>query len=342
MRKNNKVFVGDRIITNKYFKPFLANKDLFDTEGNFYKGTIIEIRDAVLNVAFDDELPFCHTLENRTDKINGYSLSFKEANLSKSVDIKDEKKRAFIGLIREINFDKMSQLPILIRSKEDSVRSYVATARELASQLLESETKIEAQNHELATLIKSKRTCRLNIDDVSVKYNKFRKNKKIKSVESIVYEGRKSVLITTNDLTYHRDDSIIGDFVLGAYKILIPLKTDFNVMCSNYKRHKDKSRYHHPCVSGFKLCLGDSVGAEVKKLRNESNIIGLTYLLILFLEKPDYEDPYCREEEFHCAQPVTMKPKLESDWFSEAYWNENETWDGAKFAEDFKKINSRD
>jgi len=340
MRKNTKVYVGDRIVTNKNFKPFMSNKDLFDVEDNKYKGTIIEIRDSMLNIAFDDEHPFCHTLENRTDRMNGYSLLFKESDLDSSVDLSDEKKRAFVGLIRELAFKKISELPIKIRSKEDSLRSLVSTARSLAADLSRKELQIEGDNHKLADLIKSKRGLTVNVDELVSKYDKFMSNKKIASVDPIESDGYKSVLITTNDLVYHREGSSLGDFTLGAYKILIPLDSGQRVRAINYKRHKDRFKYHHPCINNSTLCLGESVGDEVMKLRNEGNIIGLAYLLIIFLEKPDYGNPYIQEEEFFCAQTVTIKPENEIDWFSNIYWDENEKWDGRKFAEDFKNLNT--
>ena len=157
------------------------------------------------------------------------------------------------------------------------------------------------------------------------------KNSRIKEIEVLSNNGETDILVTTNDLTYTNPSSNMEDFVLGAYKILLPLDIERVMQAINYKRHVNKFTYHHPCIKRSELCLGDAMINVLAKTRREGDIVNTIHLLINFLEKPDYGTPYCSETDFYCAQPVTIKPSDKYDWFKESYWNDKQLWDGSAF-----------
>ena len=87
-----------------------------------------------------------------------------------------------------------------------------------------------------------------------------------------------------------------------------------------------KVEFSHPCVRNGLICFG-SFDSVVSRLVSDFSLDGLIFLIINFLQKPNYGSPYVSEEAFIHAQPLGIKYKHET----EIAFNHSYKWDQNKF-----------
>lgn len=341
MRKTETIYLGDKVKTKSTYKPLLKNDERFNPEGEIYEGIVVGKRGKYLMVDFHKKLPFTHYLGNMLQEPTGCGIEYKHLVVTETFKAENKEEQEFVGLMKELQFEEMNKLPTEIRQKEDNLRQHVSQIKNKLREVSDAERNVEREEFDLKSLKEKKVAASVDTDFIVKQYRQMKKNPKIKTIEILDTKGVVDILLTTKDLTYKNPRTVMPDYNLGAYKILIPMDINRGMQAINYKKHVKKFSYHHPCIHDSRLCLGNAVENEVYKLRNTNNIINLSHLLINFLEEPNYGGPHLSEELFYCNQPVTIRPRNKYDWFDMAYWNEKEVWDGAKYTADEKKIREK-
>lgn len=327
-KKDSEIYIGQKIKTNKKFKPLLANGNVFDTRGEEFCGVIIAKRGKYYIVDFGKEYEFTHYSDGLLQNPTGYALSSTEFSVEEEVAIEDKNERDFCFMFREAAFMNLERIPGEIRSLEDKTRSLSSSIKSMAMEIEDKEKDLLKKNIELKAKKEYASTMSVDLADAQKQYHKLFLNPKVKEVEVI---GRK-IIITTNDLGYKNENTGIY-FVSGAYKILLDMDdpTEFRVV--NYKKHYAKHIFN-PCVKEGSVCMGSSVGTTVNALLSKRAFIPFVHTIIDFLEEPNYGRPYLNERDFLAGNIVTMSPSDQLDWFNMSYWGENEEWD----EEEYKRL----
>jgi len=88
------------------------------------------------------------------------------------------------------------------------------------------------------------------------------------------------------------------------------------------------------------MCLGSKVQEGAMHFQKRNMYKELIYLLINFLQEPNYNGPFIAAHIFYCAQPVTLKHKNILDWLNHDKWA-SEIFDGSKFENDIKDVKEK-
>lgn len=271
-----------------------------------------------------------HNLNDVLTKKTGIFIEDDDYELEFTYSSGNESKDYFVISMLTKHFKELQELPNVIRSKKSEVTYRLDRIKVMEEDIKNYQKEIE--------IIKK------NIDILESKTNDFDYAKFEKLFDNIIkhplikdltYE-KETLICTTEDLTYHETknrDREVPDYNLGAYKIFIPLSETSDVKACNIKRQIQRYNLHHPCISDFRICMGETLAREIRKLRGENNIAQVIFLLIQFFQEPNYGTPYINTEYFQFAQPVTIKPKKELDWLSFSVW-EKEIWDATKYSND--------
>lgn len=340
MRKTDKIYIGDKVKTKKTFRPLDKNKQRFDPKGAEYEGIVLDKRGSFLIVDFGEETPFTHYLSGMLTTPTGSAVEFKHLAVTETYKSDDEDEQAFVCMMREARVGKINELPREIRAKEEGLASLVGDIKSRNRDIASLEATLEKSEFELREMKDSTAVIDVDSGRIAKQYQSVLKSSKIKSIK--IYDskrnpGGRDIIVTTNDLSY-RTENHIGGYVLGAYKFLIPLDIGMNISAVNYTKHVRRFELSHPCVHNGSICMGSAVEEEVYKLRRAGDIVNLIYILINFLEEPQYGEPHIDDVRFYPRQDVTMKIDDEHDWFSRDVWGVKEAWDGEKYDKEVRDI----
>lgn len=201
---------------------------------------------------------------------------------------------------------------ITVIKKADKAEIFFGTYNGRATQLLSSsvgriQSNIISYENEIKSYFRSINDYKKKLkDNLSIIENikdakpnnsleKITKNKKVDKI----YFKDDSIYILTKPLSYHNleDEEIIKDL---RYVIRIrDISPDdiSGIYVSNVSTYSDNYRNNdHCCVNGHSCCLGSVIINTIKSSFYDLNSVILA--LIMFLEKPDYENPYVNEETF--------------------------------------------
>jgi hypothetical protein len=328
MIKSQQPQVGDRIVTTKKFCPINKDKKKLGPFPDLKGIVIFQIGNAY-GIQFEKQEEWTHDLEKIIVTKTGAFLGRDDFKILDSYSSKDKNKTAFVKTINQASFNELIRIPQEldelknnIKYKQDEIKSYKRN--------IESYFKQIATTGKQINTLKKKAQLRPEYSTFELQFDKLKKSSKIKDIKVL----DRYIIITTNDLTYKKTSRIPSDFVIGAFKIFIPISIDNEVKIINYKRHLFRTHFH-PCIRrGGEVCTGEEVRNEINELRKKNQIDLLTFLMISFIEKPDYGTPFIDDLSMMCAQDVTIKPKNEMDWLNSSYWNEHEKWDDTKYNEE--------
>lgn len=147
------------------------------------------------------------------------------------------------------------------------------------------------------------------------------------------------IVVTTKNLVYTAGGNNI-QFDLGRYKIFIGRNKKLYAKGITYWCGHETRHISHPCIIGFDICMGDSVGREMQKYKEEGNIDSMVGLLINFLKEPNYAHPFMQDKEYlalrqkvgvEASHPLSY---LLNSWWERVYvrkWNQ-ETYNEARQA----------
>ena len=172
----------------------------------------------------------------------------------------------------------------------------------------------------------------------------LKKHKKIELVdflESPRCEIERYLVIKTKDL-YYKDKHLypLKNNLLGRYVIIIPQCIDTKdsliyLKAFNYTKTFSKGAYHHPCIKNDgAICLGPEMKEYLLNEFQKNNIPALVSLIILFLENPNYNNPYLSMERFQFAQDIKTKGNLKS--IINSSWHYERPWDEEKYINEYE------
>lgn len=324
-----KITVGDKIVTNKNFKPIGLDGELLKIEEKiqgeiFGKVNQEEIGDENLFIVkFNKEYEFTHFLDNQImdEPVYAY-LSKKEFDIKEKVNIDEEIIPLYEATIalKDFNSSPIESLINHVRDIELNIKSEARTIKDLRDNL-------RSKNLDLKNAIVNKKFLNSDNETIIKRCKKITNHNKIKSFE---LTNDRSLIVTTEDLYFRCLDRDLPTFNLGGYKILIPagITSRENIKIANYKRHYKMGSYHHPCInSELRVCLGDELSQTIDRLIVQKNIFQIIGMLIDFLQEPDYGSPYVDARIFYTHQPRTTRPRDQLNWFSSSYLRGNEDWD---------------
>ena len=323
------IHLGDKIITTKKF-PYGAGK----------KATIIRQRDESYGAEFDEPIEMIddilrgsHYLDNTLIEKKGYYLEPTEFKIIESYSNKNKNKEEYIHLLKKEYYIQKGLIPQHIKSYEANIEYNKHDIQNSQKNIKRYEKNIKTTKKDIE---KTKEIKELNISNLENEFDKLIKHKLIKDITIDINNEIQYIIVTTNDLTYHNPKTI-PDFVLGAYKIFIPLNSD-TIRIINYKKQMMQGAYFHPCIERDRTCFGARIKDEVTQYKQRKQYTLLIFLIINFLCEPNEDGPYIPAKTFSLAQPVTIKPKNIFNYLSNAYWDENEKWDDNKYQSQRKEI----
>ena len=329
MKKLVKPAVGDEIITNKKFEM-----------GEKMEGVIRDILDEnIYAVEFELAKKGMHKFDNLLTEANGFCIEEKEFKIVNHYQNSNKIKEKFVNLIRTQYFKKLLKIPARLQQVDKDIKQRKRDINSYANSLKNTKTLITKFEKEKISISQQLETLPDNAQ-FEKQFNKLTSHPLIKKIELI----EEYLIVTTKDLTYHdgRERNKLPDFNIGAFMIFIPLDESQQINTINYKRQVLRGNYFHPCIrGGGSMCLGDNVAEGVKRYRQKSQYIELIYLLINFLQEPDYHGPHIKAHLFYCAQPVTIKPTKIFDWLDNSYWNSKEKFDDPKYRKDINNIQTK-
>lgn len=338
MRKQKEVYLGDKIITTKKFKPLGSDGNPVDLEGALLEGVVVQKRGHFIGVDFGKEFPFTHLLDGTLTKPHGYAINKECYKVLESYSCDDRNKEVFVNVMREGKYLEAEKIPKQIADIQANMISRKNNIKDYNRSVAVEENRLLKDNVKLKELTERKDVTKIDVNKLEKQYDKLIKNSFIKEVT--LYESEdaiKYILVTTEDLTFKDENKDLPEFNLGAYKIRIPLDSNRDVMAVNYKRHVQK-KYFHPCISEGNLCLGPAMIDEVVRMRRKESYPALIHLLINFLREPSYNQPFLDARYFYCAQDVNIRPRNNDDWFNMDYWRSKASWDGKKYTEEGRDV----
>lgn len=326
-------YMGDNIITTKKFKYGAGKKGILRIIRGDSFG--IQFTEALKKNA-NEKIGGSHDLDQILKENTGYFLHHNEFKITNTYTNANKNKELFVKMLQQKYYSDLANVPVKIKQIENNVTSKHRNIKD-------KHAMIKIQEEEVVKLLKTISKLKespekkVSITSFEKRFNKLKSHKLIKNIKLI----ENFIIITTEDLIYHGQD--IKDFNLGAFKIFLNREHLSTIPKTiNYKRQMLKGKYFHPCIEdGGQMCLGDQLRNEIEKLGEEGEIAALIFLLINFLQEPNYRDPYIRAHIFSLAQKVTLKPTNVLDYLSSNYWYENEIWDEIKFQEEKKKLINR-
>lgn len=304
--------VGDRIITTKEFKE----------GGPRLRGTIIAT-DFLENykVLFDKKANYCHTIGDILLEKKGYVLCEREFKKIKKEDKNLEALSTYLNYFFITNSlcykDDVARLQLSSKNTEETISRYLRELnekKELLKKLEKNPPKFSFTN------------------EINQQFLSIMKNKKIQSIDIT----DNYLIITTKSLTYKKTKGIKKEFELGQYKIFISFYQPVYVKAINITKQFRK-HYSHPCVKqGGSMCLGQEVAETLARYLQKRRIDAAIFLLISFLEEPNYVSPYIQDYEFQYSQKRNFIPKNPEDYLNESLVGEKEVWDESLFEEESK------
>ena len=330
--KKTIIHLGDRIITTKKFP-----------QGKDKKATLIYKTENSYGAKFDEPFKECHYLKINDDTIGilqekkGFFLEANQFKVTSTYKNNNKKKEKFVHFLKDKYYDQKSLIPTQIKEYQDNIKYY---GHEIENNRNYIKNLIKNIKKRIKNIEKTKQNAKIkiNINNLEKEYDKLMKHKGIKEIILATNPNNKEkyIVVTTNDLIYHDSqtdrDRHQANFNLGAYKIFIPLNINLDIKTINYKRQLLRGGYFHPCIKerGI-MCLGNQVKNEINSYRKNSQFMLLIFLLVNFLQEPDYHDPYIDAQLFIFAQPVTIKPKNIFNYLNHEYWRNYEKWDNDKY-----------
>ena len=327
-----KYYLGDSIVTKPSAICGADKKGIIYCEHSELKN--------VFGIKLDDTKNKFHQLqefkESRTKipQRNGLWINKKDFTITTK---EKEDARAFNEFLIKGYFYQLEEIPRYIRCNRSSIEDEESGIEEYISYIEDKKASIRRY---ICNIKKLQNTV-IEQPKLNVQYEKIMKHKLIEKV----FKERNYIVIKTKNLTYHHIDEYVPDFILGAYYIFIPITPDdySSVKVINYKKQVRKIYYGHPCIkTQGQICLGDTVNAEIKKYKRENNYSMIVFLLINFLQQPNYDTPYIAAEDFRAAQPVTYKPEDVTDYLSKTDCDDNENWDEDKYTKKLIALYKKD
>jgi hypothetical protein len=318
------VYCGDTIITTKDF----AKEGL--------KGKVVSTNPGY-GIEFDKPFDLgvmckTHSLKGLLPKETGCYLSRQEFEVVESYKNTDKNKESFVKSINNNFHSNLKNIPMNINILKSENKYRMDDIKSMKRNIISTNKELINNGKEIEKLNKII-TNRPQMSSFETQFDRLMKSKKIKDVTI----HKEYIIVTTNDLVYKKTSRIPSDFVLGAYKMFINTNNS-TIKIINYKKHYRK-QYFHPCIrSGGDVCMGDEVRKEVKNYLDKNQIDLLIFLMIGFLEEPNYISPYIDDLSFMCAQPVTIKPRDPLNYIKESYWNRYENWDVEKYEKERKEL----
>lgn len=167
------------------------------------------------------------------------------------------------------------------------------------------------------------------LKEFEIQLNKIAKHSKVENIKQL--DGR--LIIDTSSLTYKRKRKKHDDISieLGKFKFFI---FDGWIKAINIENHY--KGHGHPCFPPGNaepggICMGSAVQNEISKYFKEGNIAQIVFLLINFLEEPNYRSPHCKEENFHYIQKINAVPDNDSRYIDSGFWYDDVKWDEGKY-----------
>lgn len=336
-----KITIGDKIQTNKKFKPLNRNDEAIEIPEEGLPGVVIGSHCSFYIVEFEQPYDFTHYLldkgaaEPKHAYLKGEWMDVKESLKIEDVGVSTQ----FIELMIAEKYKMLSQDNSIIKSKESEIESVKSSMRSYQRDMDSYGKNLIIKELELRTIIDRNKFSKVSPESIIKQCKKVIDSEKIKDIVVEGDEGDRRLLITTEDLYFVDKRMDLPTFKLGAFKIRIPLETDGYLVIANYKKQYRKYQYHHPCISStMKPCFGDMLKDTVHDLRNKHAYIPLIGILLDFLEEPNYGSPHIDAKSFSGAQKVTIAPRDSKNWFNENYRGERESFDEDKFTEYIKEI----
>lgn len=331
--KTNKanIYLGLRVqIVNKFVPNPETISDYNKKEKDIISGKIDElnkeIQKGLFGVIVEKNYEYVVEFEKEYDFTYSYNEFFKDKryfifdNLDNIQSTKSEEET-----------ERESLAGFFYNAKKSAIEKEIGDVENKKSYILNKKRDIESYKQNIKELSRRIATEELLLKDIlsgeafksidremiDLSISKMRKNPKIESITVEDDEiGNSFLIVTTTDLLY---SSPRCSYQIGKFK----LKLDANSkpMAVNTTRVYGSGSRFHPCVNGsFGMCLGSQVENHVMKLIKFGDFGGAITTLINFLEEPNYGTPYIDDIEFYGAQPVTVKPKTELEWFDTGIW----------------------
>jgi len=318
--------MGDEIITTKAFE-----------FGENMQGIIREVIDKnIFAVEFEEHKDGMHKFSDMLLKEDGYCLAKKDFNIVNQYSNSNKDKEGFVVKLRECHFTKLLNIPSDIRDLENQKRNNKSEIKSIATRTKKLEGELKKIDIEKNTIIKNAEFIPEN-EKFAKQYDKLISHKLINDI--IINDNY--LIIKTEDLTFTEERTALPDFNLGAYYMFISTTSTQKPKVINYKKQLTKGGYHHPCIErGGHLCLGSVVGNGVDKCMKNGSYIELVYLLLNFLQEPNYNGPYIEAKFFISAQPVTIKPKSIEGWLNRDEWRK-EKFNQKKFDDDTNIVRNK-
>ena len=325
--------IGDKIITNKKCHIGKDNKIEFENK----TGYVYTIVGDLYGIEFEvEESKDLHFLEGQLFKQKGFFLEkdeFKKIDLTK--DIEDKGLASFATMIHRLEFESKLKNMTSLDEKKENIKTLERQAKQYTQEAKKYTQSAIKEKKEVKIALNSKIPV-FNLDNYQKQYNSVLKSKLIDSITTY----KEWLVVNTEELTYHNQNSPIPDYVLGKYKLFLNLNNHVT-KAINTTRQLSQGSYFHPCIeSGGIICMGQQVKDEIKHFYENGDITGIIFLLLNFFQEPDYGNPYTDEKHFYCAQPVTIADKMEkeTDWFESSVWREYEKWNSDKYNDEVAKI----
>ena len=334
MIKIEKPQLGDIIITTDKFCPIDKNKKQIGPFPNLRGIIILQFAD-IFGIKFEKETEWTHDLGEILLTKTGHFLAKEDFKIIDKYKEKNKEKAEFIKAIKKSYYQKLAKIPsnlknleLEIKYKKEDIASNKRSIIKYKHQIIDKGKQID--------ILKKKAEIPFDISIFEKQFDRLKKSSKIKDIK--ITENY--IVITTNDLTYKKTFRIPSDFILGAYKIFIPSNSDISIKAINYKKHF-KREYFHPCITITNgICMGEEIRKEIEELRRKNQIDLIIFLLINFIEEPNYNSPYIDDLSFMCAQDITIKPKNIEEWLDISYWHNNEKWDDDLYTKTRNKLTS--
>lgn len=313
------------------------------------KGVVIDIvegdgeKSGIVTLNLGEKYPF-------TGSIEPFNLVFPEKTTFFMVDdsccgyIKDAKKQTkeiaefstFISLAKTSSFESKcketqnlkNNLVSIQRSVDDYKRSLLVTMRD-------KQEKEILYNSTFANLREELDSPKDVSEDIGDYYNSIFKNKNVKEVSIVDYQGQKCLLLTTNELEY--EDHITHPrgktpidiatnhphFNIGGYHVIF--FRDGGARAVNYTRFHGSGN-SHPCVdSSGHVCMGSAFQKALKTAVLASDYASAIHMMIDFLKDPNSNSPYQDAVDFYLTQERKNKGKAMDLLFHLSSYGE--TWD---------------
>ena len=292
-------------------------------------GLIVCLNNEYYGVEFPVMGTYFNTLEGKLEANHGSyflerDLELAKTNVDANLKIKDYKKRLMKLITKSILVDPRINIQNTIDNRISDIRYLEDEFQNKQRRIVEIGKEVEQRKIELKDNQKLLKKTKFDFE------KEFKRQmlsiKKHPLVKSLSIAG-KYLVVTTKDLVYTPGrERYVKPYNLGAFKIYVT--KDYAPIVINYTKHYRRGDYHHPCVEyNGTICTGSMVGNLLEKYRREGNIDLIIFLVITFLQKPDYGTPFLESSYHQFAQPRVKKFKWDIDYLSRDLCRQYETWD---------------